>query len=101
MDFEIAQNGFDFLTPDDPSNRNRKLKLGCFRKMSHEPQIMMICVSTLYDKIWSSYGNFKIWLTFGPGDVIDDIMSGKILLVQLDIPIYNHAKYCLCGTSPS
>ena len=43
--------------------------------MSREPQIMTIFVSTLYDKNWPSYGNFKIWPIYWPGDVIDDVMS--------------------------
>ena len=45
------------------------------RQMSREPQIVSIFVSTLYDKNWPSYGNFKIWTTCSPSEVIDDVMS--------------------------
>ena len=43
--------------------------------MSREPQIMTIFVSTSCDKNGPSYGNYKIWLTVGHGDVIGDVMS--------------------------
>ena len=40
--------------------------------MSREPHIM-ICISTPYDKNWSSYGNTNMWPTFWLGDVHDDV----------------------------
>ena len=43
--------------------------------MSREPQMLTMFVSSLYGHTWPGYSNFKIWLTFWPGDVIDDVMS--------------------------
>ena len=37
-----------------------KPKLECVKMMSREPQIITIFISTLYDKNWTGYGNFKI-----------------------------------------
>ena len=42
---------------------------------SCEPQITKIFVSMLYDKKWSGYGNFKIWLNLLTDDVINDVIS--------------------------
>ena len=53
-----------------------KPKLECMRTMSHETQILTIFVSTLHDKNWLSYGDFKIWPTLPLGEVIYGVMSG-------------------------
>ena len=69
---KIPENGFDVrpLTIFKP-----KPTLGCIRKMSREPQIMTIFVSTLFDKYSQNYGNFDIWPNFLPSDIIDVLSS--------------------------
>ena len=47
----------------------------CIKMTFHEPQIMTMSVSMLYGKNRPSYVTFKIWPSFWPGDITDDVIS--------------------------
>ena len=97
IDFDNSRKWLRFLNSDDLSNRNRNQKV-CSRKMSCENQIMAIFVSALYGETRPCYGNFKIWLTFGPGDIIDDIGVRDTYLAQIHTP--NKLLQSIVSVSP-
>ena len=81
LKLSCARHGFRKFTKTVSTFRHltfkpkSKSKLKCVSTMSLEPLVMTTFVSTFNNNNWPSYGNFKIWPTSWPYDVIDDVIN--------------------------